>query len=534
MRVLLITTLLFLSGCVERQIVQDYNNNIEELNNFSEVRGKPPAPDKPVNPQLSAVCMPATVQARDIDLIDLAEMLSTLYNTSINYTGNAGLKVSLKHQDSCLRDVLKGLTETYNIGFAKVGSAYTLYPPLPMTKLFKVSYHNFERTSSSSMTVNNTNTLGDGGNSSSNNDNHATIETKTSDLFWENLEKSVQSIINDNKALRYEEELEELDGKEPDYGQEVTVYRESGVIVVRALPRALMKVDQFLTAINVHSLKQVIIEAKILEVELTEGYQQGIDWRALKQGDDYSLNMGKLALTGNTIAPSQPLVKEIDTSVEGHLLAGTFRSKKLGLNGIMQVLSTQGKVSVLSSPRVSALNNQRALVKFGEDKYYLTGLSNTSVLSNNGNTNGQTVSSFELDSFFSGIALDTTPKIISSEEVILHMHPMITMIENGKVEVQQGKDTSVLPTPVIKTRETDTVVRAYSGDVIVIGGLVQNKATLNESGSPFRRPGLLNKLLSPFQNKSKTSLRSELVILLKPTIVDSLEASSDFDKYTTK
>lgn len=529
--ILITTTLLFLSGCVERQITQDYNSNIDDLNKFSEVKGAPPV-DAVQVPKMSALCMPASVQAKDIDLIELTGMLSTLYNTSINFTGKEGLKVSLKHQNSCLRDVLAGLTETYNIGFAKVGSGYTIYPPEPMTKLFKVSYHNFERTSSSTMTVNNTNSLGD--NNSNSNDNHATIETKTSDLFWENLENSIKTIITDNKALRYEEDFDS-DQRSEDYGQDVTVYRESGVIVVRALPRALMKTEQFLSAINVNSLKQVIIEAKILEVELTEAYQQGIDWRALQQGTggDYSLNMGALTLTDGAVSSTAAITKALDNTIEGHLMAGKFRSNKLGLNGIMQVLSSQGKVSVLSSPRISALNNQRALIKFGEDKYYLTGVSNTTSLANNNNS-GQTISNFDLDTFFSGIALDATPKIISSEEVILHMHPMITMVSKGNVEVDTGGQKSSLPTPVIKTRETDTVVRAYSGDVIVIGGLVHNKAELNESGSPFRRPGLLNKLLAPFQNKFKSSSRAELVILLKPTIVDSLEASADFDQYTTR
>lgn len=525
-----------LSGCVEKKITQDYNKNIEDLHSFSEVPGA-----KPVDPALlsqNVACHAASVNARDIDLIAFTELLSKIYGVNISYSGKAGIKISAMRQHSCLRDVLMDLTESYNIGFAKTSAGYTIYPPEPMTKIFKVSYHNLGRTASSKMTVSSSNARLGGSNA--NNDSNTTIETKTTDEFWDNLQKSLDILIGDTNAARYSDTDVgpfAVAAKDNTAGQEVTIYRESGVIAVRALPRALMKIEQFLAEININCLKQVIIEAKILEIQLKDEFQQGINWQMLNSQNP-AIRFGSFSLpdtpqnmiaggTGQNITNAAGLASITNANTANSVTA-LVRSSNF--NGVMNMLSTQGKLSVLSSPRLAALNNQRAMIKLGQDEYFLTSVSNT-VVANNNTANPNTLSNFNLEAFFSGIALDATPKILSSDEVILHIHPMITTTSQDQKTITVSGGQSVLPLPKIETRETDTIVRAFSGDIIIIGGLVQNKANLQESGSPFRKAGLLNRILSPFQSKYKSSVRTELVILLKPTIVDSLEASENFDRY---
>ncbi len=178
---------------------------------------------------------------------------------------------------------------------------------------------------------------------------------------------------------------------------------------------------------------------------------------------------------------------------------------------VISLLETQGAVQVLSSPRISTVNNQKAVIKVGSDEYFVTNISTTTVTAGSAiNTND----SPQLTPFFSGIALDVTPEISEDGEVILHIHPTVSEV------TQQNKIIGGQSVPLAAStiRESDSIVRARSGQIIVIGGLMQTSSGDSDSGVPWLSH--LPVLGYAFKQKQQSSVKSELVILLRPVVSD--------------
>ena len=185
-------------------------------------------------------------------------------------------------------------------------------------------------------------------------------------------------------------------------------------------------------------------------------------------------------------------------------------------SAFIEALETQGDVHVLSSPRVSTVNNQKAVIKVGSDEFFVTGIS-TETLESSGGGAQQSVD-VELTPFFSGVALDVTPQIDENNVVTLHVHPAVSDIQE---KVKQITDTLRVPLASSTIRESDSIVSAKSGQVIVIGGLMQNTSSDANAGVPWL--GRLPFVGGLFRHEKRAFKKSELVILLKPVVVDSNE-----------
>ncbi len=180
-------------------------------------------------------------------------------------------------------------------------------------------------------------------------------------------------------------------------------------------------------------------------------------------------------------------------------------------DAVIRLLETQGAVQVLSSPRISTVNNQKAVIKVGSDEYFVTNISTTTVTAGSAiNTND----SPQLTPFFSGIALDVTPAISAEGEVILHIHPTVSEVtQQNKIIAGQN-----VPLAASTIRESDSIVRAQSGQIIVIGGLMQTSSGDADSGVPWLSH--VPVLGYAFKQKQQSSVKSELVILLRPVVSD--------------
>ena len=201
-----------------------------------------------------------------------------------------------------------------------------------------------------------------------------------------------------------------------------------------------------------------------------------------------------------------------DTNYEAY----DMKSKMLSFYfTFFELLSTQGNLQVLSSPRVSTVNNQKAVIKVGSDEFFVTEISSTTVTG----TSTATTPQITLTPFFSGIALDVTPQISESGDVILHIHPSISEVIDQKKTITVAGQVQVLPLAFSSVRESDSVVRAKNGQIIVIGGLMKNKLVERESATPFLSEiPFLGQL---FKHTSEVQVKSELVILLRPIVVDN-------------
>ena len=303
----------------------------------------------------------------------------------------------------------------------------------------------------------------------------------------------------------------------------------SGVIVVRAMPDELKNVSAYLKASQISIERQVILEAKILEVQLNDSFQSGVNWSAFQNGLNSRTTLGQVT-PGSTLTPSGTLSDGIITATAG-ARGGSLSSSASGAAGtlfglafqtsnfaaMLDFLETQGSVHVLSSPRIATLNNQKAILKVGTDEYFITGFTPGTLATT---TSAGTPSTPTYTPMFSGIALDVTPSINEYNEIILHVHPSVSQITAQNVPVFIGASGGTVPMASTAISETDSVVRARDGQIVVIGGLMTQSTTNNQSGLPG-----LPKMV--FGQTQKNTQKSELVLLLKPTVVDSDKDWSD-------
>jgi MSHA biogenesis protein MshL len=318
--------------------------------------------------------------------------------------------------------------------------------------------------------------------------NGVTLYTENQSDFWTELKLSLQAFVGSGS------------------GRSVIVSPQAGLVTVRALPKEIMAVKKFIQDTESHLHRQVIIEAKIMEVTLNDDFQQGIKWdKVLDQvGSANILYSTTGNIVGNAIADS---IGGVNTVAFSKMTNGT------DFSGVLELLQTQGNVQVLSSPRITATNNQKAVIKVGEDEYFVTEISSTTTTG----TSTTTTPEVQLTPFFSGIALDVTPQISEDGSVILHVHPSVTITEEQSKLIQIGSEELLLPLAQSRVRESDTIIRANSGEVVIIGGLIETYNIDEESKTPIL--GDIPFLGELFKNKVQSSQKRELVIMLKPIVV---------------
>jgi MSHA biogenesis protein MshL len=270
------------------------------------------------------------------------------------------------------------------------------------------------------------------------------------------------------------------------------------------MPSELRTVEQFLSASETNLQRQVILEARILEVTLSDEYQQGINWTEVLN------NSGS---TNFRFANSAPVIGNEVTALLGGVSSLSFVNQDF--SGVLSLLSTQGNVQVLSSPRVTATNNQKAVIRVGNDEYFVTDVSSQNTVTAAATT---VIPDIELTPFFSGIALDVTPQIDKDGAVLLHVHPSVIETDEQETFITLNGEQIILPLAQSSIRESDTIVKALSGEIVVIGGLMQSSISDTTSKTPVL--GDIPIVGNLFKNKAQIEVKKELIILLKPTIVE--------------
>jgi MSHA biogenesis protein MshL len=311
-------------------------------------------------------------------------------------------------------------------------------------------------------------------------------------------------------------------------GRQLILSPQSGVIVARALPRELRQVEHYLRSMRLSIERQIILESKIIEVDLNGGSQTGINWAAFHNGAGARTAAG-MTTPGVNLSPSGAIADSFYNATPGAALAqgGSTLTPLFGIAfqtnnfaALLDFLETQGSLQVLSSPRIAAMNNQQAVLKVGTDDFFVTGVS-TNISSGSGAGGSAVITpTITVQPFFSGVALDVTPSIDEDGSIILHVHPSVSSVaEHDKVVNLGTLGNYTLPLASSTVSETDTVVRVHDGNVVAIGGLM--KTSLGDTSAGL--PGLssLPFLGTMFSSRQKTRTKEELVILIKPTVVHS-------------
>jgi MSHA biogenesis protein MshL len=462
----------------------------------------------------------------------------TTYNMLVHPEVGGRISLTLKHVT--IEEVLEAARDLYGYDYRRTSTGYMVLPAAVQSRVFHLSYLDLKRFGVSNTRISSGQVTQSGNNSTYGNTvsggGQSSTQTAT-DPTGRPLDVTGTSIVTRGDSdfwTGIEADLHALIGPKP--GRSVVINRQSGLIVVHAMPNELRDVTEYIEQTAHTVTRQVVLEAKIVEVDLSDGYQAGINWGALLQRGASTYLFGQSAPASGfqanpfTTAPqsnpylpptasggvnvqpgtSTPLTGFVSTPLSG---AFTIAANFADFNTFIQLLSSQGHTRVLSSPRVSTLHNQQAIIKAGTDEFFVTGVQSNTVTG----TATSTSQNVQLTPFFSGVALDVTPQIAGDDAVILHIHPTISEVTDQTKTLTVQNQVDTIPMALSQIRESDSIVRAHSGQLIIIGGLMREELTKANYKTPLLGdiPGV-GKLFRSEQNQRSTI---ELVILLRPTVV---------------
>ena len=504
----------------------------------------PPVSGQPIEPRFDLAVNNAPAQQVFTSIVS-----GTRYSILVPPDVTGAISVNLK--DVTVPEALDAIRETYGYEYRISGARIYVQSASIQTRVFQVNYLIGQRRGQSDVRVTSGSVSdapvsnipgapaapvpvapGPGGGLSSITDS-SRIQTQTKNDFWEDLRLTLQALIGDGA------------------GRGVVVNPQAGVVVVRALPREIRTVEAYLKAIRLSVQRQVMLEAKIVEVTLSEQYQTGINWAAFPTNGIsagpvsagtllQSSNAGSALVTGATglagslagsgvtttgaavgAAAGQSLINF--TNPAASLFGVAFQSKNFA--ALLTFLESQGGVQVLSSPRIATLNNQKAVLKVGSDEFFITSISGGTATSGTQTTTTTGTTSFPtltLRPFFSGVAFDITPQIDENSNIILHVHPSVSDVQEDDRVINLGTvfgGPVTLPLAKSTVSETDSVVKVSDGNIVAIGGLMKVDINDTKSGIPGAQdlPGIGGL----FGSRNRTTVKKELVILIKPTVVQS-------------
>lgn len=486
----------------------------------------PRAPAMPPEPRFDLAVANAPAQQVFLSIVS-----GTRYNMLLPAELSGTIAVNLKNVT--VREALDALRELYGYEYRIQGNRIMVQPNTLQTRIFQVNYLAGKRVGSTDMRVTsgsitnnvnpgssanagaNNNVSGNGGGGSAAGVQSSRVSTDSDTDFWGELRTSLGAIIG------------------TDGNRKVIINPMSGVVAVRGFPADIRNAENYLRMTQLIIERQVMIEAKIIEVQLSDSQASGVNWAAFRQGANSGVSIGQAGaggvlgsvgsakdlvgtltgITGTSLSAAAGATLLPGSSNNGSLFGLAFQSGNFA--AMLQFLETQGHVQVLSSPRIATLNNQKAVLKVGTDEYFVTSVSSSTTSNGNSSVSSPTIG---VQPFFSGIALDVTPQIDENDSIILHLHPSVSVVAEKQKTVNLGTLGNFnLPLASSTVNESDSVVRVTDGHIVAIGGLMKQQQSAGRSGLPGSSDA--GPLAGLFGEKNRSATKSELVLLLKPTLI---------------
>jgi general secretion pathway protein D len=481
--------------------------------------------------------------------------------------------VTLNAIDQTLPQLLTRISKQVDMRFEVDGPNLSVMPDTPFLKHYKVDYVNMARNVTGTVSTNTQIATGlpnaSGGGSSgggSGNISNTKIENSSKNLFWESLEKNIKDLLREtdkilpegssettveqtsaqnstgaaalpqNAGQRAAQAIASALASNPTPGSSsqaignsvvkrntfreaasVIMNTESGTITVRATGRQHEKIQEFIDRVVSSSRRQVLIEATIVEVQLGDGYQQGISWSKVmndgEKGANFSIKPAAVSSNiGNAVSPFTLAYKNI---------GATFN-----ILSAVDLLQAFGTAKVLSSPRLSVLNNQTALLKVVENFVYFNVKADTTSTANVGTTVAVTTTP---QSVSVGLVMTVTAQISDNDSIILNVRPTISSIAELKEDPNPSIPAGVKNyVPQIRTREIESVMRVSNGEVAVLGGLMEDSINWQTGRVPVL--GQLPLVGEAFNTRNNSSKKSELVIFLRPIIIRDPSLNGDYSR----
>lgn len=510
-------------------------------------------------------------------------------DAKINLDIGSGIQgnVSINAINQTLPQILDRISKQVDMRYELENGTLTVMSDKPFLKTYKIDFINMSRSAKSSNATSSQISGGSTGAAGATGGNAAStiVTSETKNDLMESLIKNVTDIILEEDRLRFKSQKETSNlskvvaqgdgaaaaytgaaggkGKQAggeagpaggasgagnetvqatgaakatvaEFEKSVNVFanKETGVLIVRATGRQHEKVQEFIDRVMSTAKRQVLIEATIVEVKLNDQYRQGINWsRALLGAQGFALSQAGTAGIGATAGALT--INYLDpTSNYGNILAS------------VQLLEKFGNVKVLSSPKLSVMNNQTASLKVADSKVYFTVTATPGTYST---TTGALLSPATYTttpiSVSIGLTMSVTPQISDSDTVTINVRPSVSRILSYAKDPNPnlanpcgGASTCATPSienliPEIQTREMESIIKVESGQTAVMGGLIQESIDKNTSEVPFlARIPLLGNL---FQNRDDTTTKTELVIFLRPVVIKDASINGDYKGFAS-
>ena len=524
----------------------------------------------PILPRPKPAARPETYSVV-VNNVNVQELLFALArDAKLNVDIHSGIvgSVTLNAIDQTLEQLLARISKQVHMRYELDGPVLIVRPDDPFVRMYKIDYLNMERTVETNVTISSalagaSSGASGGGSSAAANVSATNIQIKSSNLFWQTLVYTVDRLLQDEdkqvpQATLTSSQTTNVSAQgtgdagastgSPSRGSgaggagtqqvqakastqtTVSTMREAtkvianpdaGVLIVRATARVHERVQAYLDQVLSRSKRQVLIEATIAEVTLNNNYQRGIDWSLLRRGPS-GVNLTQ-AVTGPA-----PLA-----GVDSSFFVGTLADPSFRLGNIsatLRLLESFGNVRVLSSPRISVLNNQTAVLKVTDDRVYFTIKADTTAVANAGTVTNFTTTAVQVPV---GFVMNVTPQIDGAGNVLLNLKPTISRILRfvNDPNPTLAAANVVNPVPEIQSREMESIMRVSSGQTAVLGGLIQDSLSDNEDGIPgLNRSAGIGTL---FAHRNTANTKTELVIFVRATVINDASVDGDYRGYRT-
>lgn len=529
----------------------------------------------PPQPRIEEVKYSVTV--KDVPVQELLFAISRDTKVNIDVHGGIEGRVTLNAIDQTLKQILSRVSKQVDMRFEVDGPNIIVMPDSPFLKIYRVDYVNMQRDSTGSIGIQTqvvgpagTGTSGSAAAGSGQNSTQLRIDNSSKNRFWENLEKNIKDLLRETDKQLPEGSSEtfvqargaqqtattqaqqrvqqrrnstgtsnvQTTGPGTTQGESlnesveqrltfreassVIVNPETGTVSVRATSRQHEKIAEFITQVSGAAVRQVLIEATVVEVTLNDDYQSGVDWAALgAAAGAEGLGFTQSLLGQNLSAAPFFNIRYLNSNGPG--------GKPISSN--IKLLESFGSTKVLSSPRLTTLNNQTAVMKVVENKVYFTVKAEVSALTN-GTTTTPLISYTSTPNVVpEGFVMNVTPQISEGDIITLNVRPSITRIVSFVQDPNPdlAKANVINNVPQIQTREFETVLRIPSGQTAVLGGLMQDSFSASRDGLPIVSRWKVFGDAFSFRNDS--GKKTELVIFLRPVVIKDASVETDFAAY---
>jgi MSHA biogenesis protein MshL len=459
--------------------------------------------------------------------------------------------VTLNAIDQTLQQLLSRIAKQVDMRWDLDGPNLVVMPDSPYLRVYRIDYLNMERIAQSTVGVSSQISAsgggaagggGAGGAGAGGNTSSTTVRNSSNNKFWETLEKNIKDILHETDKILPASGAAGVPQAPPPPAASgtpgalglasgpgattpnvtfreaaaVIVNPEAGVLIIRATSRQHERIQEFIDQVMASARRQVLIEATIAEVELNNQYQQGIDWSAVRTRGLTTLSLAQVS--GGAL-PSAPTFPNIFTML----------ATRGGLTAAIKLLESFGNVRVLSSPKLSVLNNQTALLRVVDNIVYFN--VQVTLAAGNLNSNAITATNTTPVTVPVGFVMNVTPQISADDTILLNVRPtttrLVKFVPDPNPALAEAKVQNLVPQ--LRMREMESLIKVNSGQIAVLGGLIEDSINDVEDTIP-----LVNRIPiigSIFSSRNRNNTKTELVVFIRPLVVKDPGIDGDFRSF---